>query len=63
MNNLNAVGHFMIYCNEHMGMDEYVTQERFQAGIKLILDLPDECFYECQSTADVLRVINWPYIL
>lgn len=63
MNNLNAVGHFMNYCNGHMGLDEYVTQERFEAGIKLILGMPDECFFECRCAGDVLRVINWPDIL
>ena len=49
MNNLNAVGHFMNYCNGYMGLDEYVTQERFEAGIKLILGMPDECFFEWKA--------------
>lgn len=50
----------MQYCNNMQ--DEYVTQERFEKGIKLILDKPEMYFYECQDVRDVLKAINWPNI-
>ncbi len=62
MNQLRALGHFMNYCNRNVGIDPYVTQERFDKGNRVILNSSEDRFYGCPDTGAVLREINWPDI-
>ena len=58
MTTLKALGYFMDYCNNHMN-DQRVTNDSFQAGMREILNSPDERFLCCRTAADVLRELGW----
>lgn len=60
MNTLNALGFFMDYCNKNINRDPYVTEERFQTGMRIIQKSDDKRFSWCKSAKDVLHELNWP---
>ncbi len=60
MNSLNALGFLMDYCDKRKGMDDTVTNERFQAAMRVIMASDDARFAHCKTHEDVLSEINWP---
>ncbi|MBQ3286611.1 MAG: hypothetical protein IJH45_01515 [Firmicutes bacterium] len=60
MNSLNALGCFMRYCNGYVGLDDAVTEESFQAGMRVILSADNARFAACRDTKDILVAIHWP---
>lgn len=59
MSKMQALGHFIQWCNQNVGT-KGVTQESFEAGSKIILSSSDTRFAGCNTVEDVLRVLRWP---
>ncbi len=58
MNNLNALGFFIDYCNRN-AWQENITRDRFQRGIQEILHSPEGRFENCRCAQDILRELGW----
>lgn len=58
MNNMEALGLFMGWCNYHAD-DPEVSEMKFQKGISIIMNSDEDRFDDCKNVKDVLQEIDW----